>query len=103
MAKRPPIRICIQQLYHGKQDSNAKVAAVLLPNQGNADNSVRFKGEVKKSALPIADFGQMIIRKLPQMAPMFENANPEEIFIYEINYSEVQVTIGMNPPEVIKF
>ena len=82
---------------------NEKVAVVLLPNQGNADNSVRFKGHVKKSELPIADFSQMIVKKLPQMAPMFENANPEELFIYEINYPAAVVTIGMNPPEIVKF
>lgn len=82
---------------------NEKVAAVLLPDKPNADNSVRFAGTVKKSELSIPEFGKMMVKKLPQMAAMYENANPGEIFIYEINYPTAQVTIGMNPPAILEF
>lgn len=80
---------------------NPHVALLPLPEDADAPAQVRIFGKVRPAGKSLEEIAPWILAKMPSFSETMKAAGPM-LEVYEVNYDEVQVTIGMADAQTIK-
>lgn len=81
---------------------NPKTACMPLPASPEADVQVRIFGEVKKSDICLDEVIELIEKKDQGGADTLKGSG-EMLEIYEVQFTQAYLTVGMNDAQVLRF
>lgn len=79
---------------------NPSVALMPLPEGPDAPAQVRIHGQVRRSARSLEDIAPLLIAKMPAFAETVKAAGPM-LEVYEVNFDQAAVTIGMSDAQLL--
>lgn len=79
---------------------NPNVALTPLPERPDTPAQVRIHGQVRRSAKSLEDIAPLLLAKMPDFAETMKAAGPM-LEVYEVNFDQVAVTIGMEDAQTL--
>lgn len=82
--------------------ANPNVTFVPFPDKSDTDVCIRVSGVAGPAEISVERMAELIGRHLPEFAAQIP-AMGAQAGLYQIRYHSAEVSLGMNPPEIITF
>lgn len=83
-------------------DENPNVTFIPFPDKQDTDVTIRVHGAASPAEISAEQIADLIGRHLPEFAAMIPSFK-EQGRLFQICYKSAEVSLGMNPPEIITF
>lgn len=82
--------------------ADPKVTFIPFPDKSDTEVTIRVHGVAEPADISVERIAELVARHLPEYGAQIP-AMGEHAGLYQIRYESAEVSLGMNPPEVITF
>lgn len=82
--------------------SNPSVTFIPFPDKSDTSVTIRVSGTASPAEIPVERIAELIGRHLPQYGEEIPKMG-EHGALFQVKYEQAEISLGMNPPEIITF
>lgn len=86
----------------GELKTNPNVTFIPFPDKPNADVTIRVRGTAAPAEISVERIAELIGKHLPEFGAQIP-AMGENGALFQVQFENAEVSLGMNPPEIITF